>query len=166
MQNWGKSCVFGHIDKFWKGHDGQIKKNACKHAYLGSIFTPEKYLFRVCFESLFTRMISSLKYKCPPRWQCTIAHIAFLTQTIQMSFQIFLGKTNSHDLSNKLEGKKYTYDTRPTRTQNSAMPDAREAGPGGYSDLVWTGVCRWRYIFPYHIQEPHSSLMVRDIVHH
>ena len=32
-----KGCVFGHSDKFWKGHDGQIKKNACKNAYLGSI---------------------------------------------------------------------------------------------------------------------------------
>ena len=70
---WGsKTCeiekkmrVFGHIDKFWKGHDGQIKKNACKNAYLGSIFIPEKCVFRACFESPFTRMISSLKYKCP-----------------------------------------------------------------------------------------------------
>ena len=25
--------VFGHSDKFWKGHEGQIKKNACKNAY-------------------------------------------------------------------------------------------------------------------------------------
>ena len=33
-----KGCVFGHTDKFWKGHNGQIKKNACKNAYLGSIF--------------------------------------------------------------------------------------------------------------------------------
>ena len=23
-----KGCVLGHIDKFWKGHDVQIKKNA------------------------------------------------------------------------------------------------------------------------------------------
>ena len=52
--------------KFWKGHDGQIKKTACKNAYLGSIFKPEKYVFRVCFESPFTRIISSPKYKCPP----------------------------------------------------------------------------------------------------
>ena len=66
MQNWKKGCVFGHIDKFWKGHDGQIQKNTCKNAYLGSIFTPKKYVFRVCFESPFMRMISSLKYKCPP----------------------------------------------------------------------------------------------------
>ena len=29
--------VFGHSNKLWKGHDGQIKKNACKNAYLGSI---------------------------------------------------------------------------------------------------------------------------------
>ena len=35
LQNWKKKkrCVFGHIDKFWKGHGGQIKKNACKNAY-------------------------------------------------------------------------------------------------------------------------------------
>ena len=37
-----KGCIFGHIDKFWKEHDRQIKKNACKNAYLGSIFIPEK----------------------------------------------------------------------------------------------------------------------------
>ena len=28
----------------------QIKENVCKNAYLGSIFIPEKYVFRVCFE--------------------------------------------------------------------------------------------------------------------
>ena len=61
-----KGCAFGHIDKFWEGHEGQIKKNACKNAYLGSIFIPEKCVFRMCFESPFTRMISSLKYKCTP----------------------------------------------------------------------------------------------------
>ena len=64
--NWEKGCVFGQIDQFWKGHDGKIKKNACKDMYLGSVFKPEKYVFRVCFASPFTRMISSLKYKCPP----------------------------------------------------------------------------------------------------
>ena len=57
---------FGHSDKFWKGRDGQIKKNTCKNTYLESIFIPEKYVFRVCFESPLTRMISSLKYKWPP----------------------------------------------------------------------------------------------------
>ena len=31
-----------------------------------SIFIPEKYVFKVCFESRFTRMVSSLKYKWPP----------------------------------------------------------------------------------------------------
>ena len=61
-----KGCVFGHIDKFWEGNDGQIKKNTCKNRYLGFIFIPEKYVFRVCFESPFTKMISSLKYKWPP----------------------------------------------------------------------------------------------------
>ena len=73
-----KGCVFSHIDKFWKGHDGQIKKNTCKNTYLGSIFIHEKYVFRprVCFESPFTRMISSLKYKCPPPG--TMGHSIFL----------------------------------------------------------------------------------------
>ena len=65
MQNWKKGCVFGHIDKLWKEHDRKIKKNASKNAYLGSIFIPKKYVFRVSFESSFMRMISSLKYKYP-----------------------------------------------------------------------------------------------------
>ena len=33
--------------------DRQFKKNACKNLYLGSIFIPGKYMFRVCFESPF-----------------------------------------------------------------------------------------------------------------
>ena len=61
----GKRVCFWYSVKFWKEHGGQIKKNACKNAYLGFIFTPEKYVFRMCFEGPFTRMISSLKYKCP-----------------------------------------------------------------------------------------------------
>ena len=52
-----KGCVFGHIDKFWKGHDGQIKKNVCKNAYLGSIFIPEKYVIRVLFGCPWTSLI-------------------------------------------------------------------------------------------------------------
>ena len=31
----------GHVDKFWKEHDRQIKKNACKNAYLGAFFIPK-----------------------------------------------------------------------------------------------------------------------------
>ena len=42
-----KKRVFDHCDKIWKGHDGQIKKNAFKNPYLESIFVPEKYVFRV-----------------------------------------------------------------------------------------------------------------------
>ena len=30
-----KRYVLGQIDKFWRGHDTQIKKNAYKNAYLG-----------------------------------------------------------------------------------------------------------------------------------
>ena len=54
LTNFGKEMM----DKLRKTH---------ALAYLGSIFIPEKYVFRVCFESPFTRMISSLKYKWPPR---------------------------------------------------------------------------------------------------
>ena len=67
MQNWKKGYVFGHMTNFGKDMTDKIKKNACKNAYLGSIFIPEKYVFRVCSESPFTRMISNLKYKWPPR---------------------------------------------------------------------------------------------------
>ena len=66
VQNWKKEGVFGHIDKFEKDMTRQIKKNACKNMYLGSFFILEKYVLRVCFESPFTRMISNMKYKCPP----------------------------------------------------------------------------------------------------
>ena len=41
---------------------GKLRKKACKNMYLGSIFMAGKFVFRVCFESLFTRMISNLKY--------------------------------------------------------------------------------------------------------
>ena len=51
------------MTNFGKDMTDKLKKNACKNAYLGSIFIPEKYVFRVCFESPFTRMISNLKYK-------------------------------------------------------------------------------------------------------
>ena len=66
MQNWKKGCVFGHIDKFWKEHDRQIKKNACKNAYLGSIFIPEKYMIRVFFVSPWTSLIPPLVIRVPP----------------------------------------------------------------------------------------------------
>ena len=36
-----KRVFFGHIDKFWKEENRQIKKTACKNAYLGSFFIPE-----------------------------------------------------------------------------------------------------------------------------
>ena len=63
MQNWKKRYAFLVIvTNFGK----DIKKNACKNGYLGSISIPDKYMFRVCFESPFTKMISSLKYKWSP----------------------------------------------------------------------------------------------------
>ena len=67
VQNWRKEYVFGHVHKIWKGLDGKIKKKAYKLKNMyRSIFIPGKYVLRVCFESPFTRMISSLKYKCWP----------------------------------------------------------------------------------------------------
>ena len=30
MQNWGKECVFGHVNR-WFEHDGQIKERTWKH---------------------------------------------------------------------------------------------------------------------------------------
>ena len=66
MQNLIKGCVFGHIDKFRKGHDGQIKKNACKNAYLGSIFILEKYLIRVLFVCPWTSLIPPLAIRVAP----------------------------------------------------------------------------------------------------
>ena len=62
----GKKGVFLVIWQFGKDMTYKLKKNACKNVYLGSIFIPGKYVFRVRFESPFTRMISSLKYKWPP----------------------------------------------------------------------------------------------------
>ena len=63
MQNWKKGCV---LDKFWKGHDGQIKKNAYKNAYLGSIFIPEKYVIRVLFVSPWMSLTPPLAIRVPP----------------------------------------------------------------------------------------------------
>ena len=64
-----KGVFFCHIDKFWKGHDGQIKKNACKNAYLGSIFIPEKYVIRVLFVCPWTSLIPPLAIRVAPPGQ-------------------------------------------------------------------------------------------------
>ena len=61
-----KGCVFGHIAKLWKEHDRQIKKNACKNAYLGSFFIPEKYVIRVLFVSPWTSLIPTLAIRVAP----------------------------------------------------------------------------------------------------
>ena len=61
-----KGCVFGHLDKFWKRHDGQIKKNAYKNEYLGSIFIPEKYVIRVLSVSPWMSLIPPLAIRVGP----------------------------------------------------------------------------------------------------
>ena len=64
----GKKGVFMVIiDKLWKGHDGQIKKNACKNAYLGFIFIPEKYVIRVLLVCPWTSLIPPLAIRVAPR---------------------------------------------------------------------------------------------------
>ena len=52
-----KRLCFCHIDNFWKGHAREVmadklrKPHAKTRIYIiGSIFIPEKYIFRVCFE--------------------------------------------------------------------------------------------------------------------
>ena len=68
-----KGVFFGHIDKFGKEYDGQIKKNACKNAYLGSIFIPEKYVIRVLFVSPWTSLIPPLAIRVAPLGKlCTL----------------------------------------------------------------------------------------------
>ena len=67
-----KTCKIGKRDVFfviWQILEKDIMDKLRKHmqnVYLGSFFIPEKYVFRVHFESPFMRMISSLKYKWPP----------------------------------------------------------------------------------------------------
>ena len=71
VQNWKKKkkkkrpvCLV-IVTNFGK----DMTKNACKNAYfIGSIFIPGKYMFIGCVLKVLlrgTRMISSLKYKCP-----------------------------------------------------------------------------------------------------
>ena len=74
MQNWKKGCVFGHIDKFWKEHGRQMKKNASKNTYLGSIFIPEKYVIRVLFVSPWTSLIHPLAIRVAPWGSAPVGH--------------------------------------------------------------------------------------------
>ena len=58
---WKRVCFWSWsqiLEKWWL----KMKKTTCKNRYLGSIVIPGKYMLGVCFESPFTRMISSLKY--------------------------------------------------------------------------------------------------------
>ena len=68
-----KTCKIGKKGMFlviWQilGKDmtDKIKKNACKNAYLGSIFIPEKYVFRVCSEILLRRWYPTWNTSGPP----------------------------------------------------------------------------------------------------
>ena len=45
-----KRVCFWSYWRIWKGHEDKIKKNACRNAYQGSIFIPEKYVLG-CFKS-------------------------------------------------------------------------------------------------------------------
>ena len=75
-------CVLVILTNFGKAMTDKFLKNSCKNAYLGSIFIPEKYVFRVCFESPFTRMISSLKYKWSPGDRCIFVSSHYMVYAI------------------------------------------------------------------------------------
>ena len=66
VQNWKKRVCFGHSGKFWKGHGGQIKKDACQNAYLGSI----SYLKNTCLGCVLKVFLRgwypAWNYKCTP----------------------------------------------------------------------------------------------------
>ena len=55
-----------HLDKFWKEHDRQIKKNVCKKVYLGSFFIPEKYVISALCESMDEPDTPSCNSSGPP----------------------------------------------------------------------------------------------------
>ena len=54
------------LTNFDKDMNTQIKKNAYKNTYLGSIFIPEKYMFRVCFECSFDEDDIQPEIQVPP----------------------------------------------------------------------------------------------------
>ena len=56
--------VIGH--KIWIKDGIKLRTNMNLKTGIQSFFMSGKYLFRVCFESSFTRMIPNLKYKWPP----------------------------------------------------------------------------------------------------
>ena len=80
-----KGCVFGHIDKFWKEHDWQTKKNACKNAYLGSFFIPEKYVIRVLFVSPWTSLIPPLAIRVAPPGICAKTKMCYIVTSCSVS---------------------------------------------------------------------------------
>ena len=51
---------------FWNGHHRQIEKNACKNAYLGSIFMSEKYVFKCVLKVLLPGWYPAWNTSAPP----------------------------------------------------------------------------------------------------
>ena len=43
-----KGCVFGHSDQFWKGHDGQIKKEMHAKMHIWGLFSYLKSMWLGC----------------------------------------------------------------------------------------------------------------------
>ena len=156
MQHRKKGYVFGHIDKFWKGHDPQIKKNACKNVYLRSIFIPEKYVFRVCFEGPFTRMISSLKYKWPPGFFLTCIDLGLQDGRVSWTWSssaklvlykmlfFFMAIFDTFCAASFIQDpcRWAPCDYRETCSTRDSSWCTR---PGGNSGLVLVGTCRWEF---------------------
>ena len=60
-----KGVFLVKLANFGKDMTDKLRKTHAKHVFR-VFFHAQKICVRVCFESPFTRMISSLKYKCPP----------------------------------------------------------------------------------------------------
>ena len=66
MHNWRKGCVFGHVHKFWKGHDEKLRKRACKKCVLRVFFS---YLENTCLCSMYVFWKSFYKDDIQPEIQ-------------------------------------------------------------------------------------------------
>ena len=66
-------CVFGQVvDKFWKGHDRQIKKKNAKNAHFRFYFHAWKIRAYRVSSAFYTRMIPSLNTSAPRLLKSTL----------------------------------------------------------------------------------------------
>ena len=82
---------------------GHIKKeHEKKNTYLGSVCSTGKHMLRVRFQSLFTKVISTTKYKCtppPPWWSVCSHHQVSLGEKLETWAKYFMW----HDIYEKFK---------------------------------------------------------------